>query len=91
MSIPEWVMITLVGSILAVIGWAAKRLVEANDSTNSALVEIGVQMGGFNIRLKETEWWRGMHDINNERRFHELEEEQKEQWFEINNIKRDAK
>jgi len=84
MTVPEWVMILLVGSVLAVIGWGAKRLVKANDDTSVALAGINRHLGTMNGRLGKTEVWMEQHESMDDERHRELTATHKEMWHAIN-------
>ena len=84
MTVPEWAMITLVSCILAVMGWAATRLVKSNDDTALALDGIEKQLGLVNGRLGKTELWQLMHGDDDANRFTGIAEVQKGLWYAIN-------
>lgn len=84
MTVPEWVMIALVGGILSILGWAATRLVSSNDATSVALSGIKDQLGIANGRLGKMETWQQMHGDDDARRFHAIESSYGEIWHAIN-------
>lgn len=84
MTIPEWVLVTLVTCILAVLGWAATRLVKANDDTALSLSDIVRTLGLVNGRLGRTEVWQQMHGDDDARRFQAIAETHNEMWHVIN-------
>lgn len=84
MTVPESIIIVLVTCILAVIGWAAQRVVLSNDKTASALDDIKEQIGLVNGRLGKAETWQLMHGDDDARRFQSIMESQKEMWHTIN-------
>lgn len=84
MTIPEWVMIILTGSIISILGWAATRLVKSNDDTTTALNGIVTQISLVNGRLGKAETWQLMHGDDDARRFQSFLEAQKEMWHVIN-------
>ena len=85
MTIPEWVMILLVTCILAVLGWGAKRLVQANDETSKTLIEIATHLAVMNGRLGKTETLMTVHADFDEKQFAVIRETTKELWHAINN------
>ena len=87
MTVPEWVMVTLVTCILAILGWAATRLVQSNDETARELGGVKDQLAMINERLGKTELWQLMHGDDDARRFNSIVETHKEMWFAINNRK----
>lgn len=75
MTVPEWVMVILVGGLLSILGWATTRLVSSNDSTSEALSGIKEHLGTINGRLGKTELWQVLHGEDDRRRFIEASEE----------------
>jgi len=78
MTVPEWVMITLVGGLLSILGWATTRMVGTNDVTAQALSDIREHLATINGRLGKTELWQMLHGEDDCRRFNEALEELKE-------------
>lgn len=69
LALPEWAVVLVLSGIGVVMWWGVRRLVEANDHTNVALIEIGNALSSVNARLGRSETWQDMHQKSDDRQF----------------------
>ena len=72
MTMPEWAVVALVGSILGVISWGIRRIVTLSDCTTKALTQINDHLAMINGRLGKSETWMTMHQESDLRQFADL-------------------
>lgn len=72
MTLPEWAVVLILTGIGVVMWWGIRRLVETNDHTTAALVEIGQGLASMNTRIGKAEVWQDMHQRSDDRQFEDL-------------------
>ena len=68
MTVPEWVVITVLTAIGVVFWWGVKRLVKANDDTSLSLAGINNNLSVMNGRLGKSEMWMTQHEKQDDSR-----------------------
>ena len=57
-SVPEWMVVGLLGVLVMIAGWAARRMVKAYDTLREDVCEIKRQMMTMNGRIAKSERWQ---------------------------------
>ena len=74
MTIPEWVIIVVLGAIGVVFWWGVLRLINTQDVMNISLDEINKSLGIMNGRLGKSEMWQTSHEKTDDGRHIEAKE-----------------
>lgn len=72
MTFPEWAVVLILTGIGVVMWWGVRRLIETNDNTTAALVEIGHGLASMNARIGKSEMWQDMHQRSDDRQFEDM-------------------
>ena len=89
MTIPEWVIIVVLGAIGAVFWWGVLRLINTQDIMSVNLSEINKNLGIMNGRLGKSEVWQTSHEKTDDGRHIEAKEHFVSLWQAISDRKHD--
>ena len=87
MTLPEWAVVLILTGIGVVMWWGVRRLVQTNDNTNSALVEIGQGLATMNGRLGKSETWMELHEKQDDERHQEVKQAHAALWKQLSHTR----
>ena len=89
MTVPEWVIIAVLGAIGAVFWWGVLRLINTQDTMSDNLSDISKSLSIMNGRLGKSEMWQVLHEKTDDGRHVEARDHFESLWKVISDRKRD--
>jgi hypothetical protein len=74
-SIPEWVVVAVIGAIGVVVWWGILRLVRANDKTGECLNSINESLVAMCGKIEKHDMWIMHHEKQDDDRHEAISEE----------------
>lgn len=74
MTLPEWVVITILAIIGTVVWWGVLRFIHIYDDISVALKDIAKSLGLVNGRIGKLETWKDLHDKQDDERHKDIKE-----------------
>lgn len=88
MTLPEWVVIGILGIVSTIIWWGILRFIHINDDTAKHLTNIDKNLALICERLGKSDMWMEMHSKQDDDRHEEIKNIFGELWSAVDRIRK---